>query len=52
MEIGKCPECGSQIGGQNHRLIETNEHAGDFDESNFSAWSEGANLLNYELLFD
>ena len=52
MEIGKCPECGSQIGGQHHRLIETNKHAGDFDESNFAAWSEGANLRNYELMFD
>ena len=37
MEIGKCPECGSQIGGQQHRLIETNEHAGDFDGSSYAA---------------
>ena len=52
MEIGKCPECGSRIGGTDHRLIETNEHARDFDESNFPAWSEGANLRNYELWLD
>ena len=49
MQIGKCPECGSQIGGQNHRLIETNEHAGDFDGSGYAAWSAGANLLNFDL---
>ena len=49
MEIGKCPECGSQIGGQQHRLIETNKHAGDFDGSGYAAWSEVANQHNFDL---
>ena len=52
MEIGKCPECGSQIGGQQHRLTEINEHAGDFDGSSYAAWSEGANLCNFDKFVD
>ena len=49
MEIGKCPDCGAQIGGRNHRLLEDNEHAGEMDGSHHAAWSDGANMLNYDL---
>ena len=45
-----CPECGSKIGGQSHRLRADNSHAGEFDNSRHSAWSTGADLENYELI--
>eukprot|EP00795_Rhopilema_esculentum_P011908 gene11908-2474_t len=47
MEESKCPECKSVIGGQRHSLASGNTHAGDFDESNYPAWSEAANLGNF-----
>lgn len=49
MEEGKCIECGAKIGGESHRLLEDNTHAGEMDESLHAAWSEQANLGNYEL---
>ena len=44
---GKCPECGSAIGGQSHRLAEGNQVAGEMDGARYAAWSEQANLENY-----
>lgn len=44
----KCPECGAVIGGQQHRLADGNEHAPEMDGSHHAAWSEGANLANYD----
>ena len=48
-QVGKCPECGAAIGGEGHRLLSDNIHAGEIDNSRHSAWSEGANLANYDL---
>jgi hypothetical protein len=44
---GRCNECNERIGGRNHRLLETNSHA-NIDGSQHPAWSEQANLANYE----
>lgn len=49
MEKSKCPECGATIGGQQHRLTEGNVHAPEMDGSSYPAWSEQANMANYEL---
>ena len=49
MQESKCPECKETIGGTNHRLAEGNQHAGEFDGSRHAAWSEGANLANFNL---
>ena len=46
---GKCPECNQAIGGMNHRLRGDNAHAGEMDGSQFAAWSEQANLRNFDL---
>ena len=42
---GKCPECGSVIGGEGHRLAAGNLHASEFDSSRHAAYSEEANNL-------
>ena len=44
----KCPECGATIGGVNHALAAGNVHAGEMDGSQHAAWSQGANLANYD----
>ena len=49
-QIGNCPECGERIGGQNHRLLEGNQLAPEMDGAHYAAWSEGANLANFDLL--
>ena len=49
MQEGRCPECGATIGGSSHRLRDDNTHAGEFDSSAHAAWSEGANIANYDL---
>ena len=49
MEEAKCPECGSTIGGQRHTLAAGNVHAGEVDGSRHAAWSDAANLANYNL---
>ena len=49
MQISTCPDCGAKIGGQSHQLLETNRHAREFDQSTHAAWSEGANLQNFDL---
>lgn len=52
MERSTCPECGAVIGGANHRLEDGNELAPEMDGANHAAWSEQANLQNYENLRD
>ena len=49
MEESTCPECNARIGGSSHRLRSDNTHARDFDGSQHAAWSEGANMGNYDL---
>jgi hypothetical protein len=49
MQTSQCQECGEKIGGRNHQLLATNQHAGEFDNSGHAAWSEGANMLNFNL---
>ena len=49
MQTSKCPECGEKIGGHNHELLASNQHAGEFDDSRHAAWSEGANMQNFDL---
>ena len=49
MQEGQCIECKAKIGGRQHRLQEDNQHAGEVDESEYAAWSEMANLENFEL---
>ena len=48
MEKAKCPECGSIIGGTNHSLAAGNLHAGEMDGSRHPAWSDAANLANFD----
>ena len=47
-EVGKCPDCGSHIRGTGHQLTAGNVHAGEMDGSRHAAWSEGANLANFD----
>lgn len=49
MEKSKCNECGATIGGQSHQLVANNSLAGEMDGAAFPAWSEAANLANYDL---
>ena len=49
MQESRCPECKATIGGTSHRLARGNTHAGEFDGSRHAAWSEGANLANFDL---
>ncbi|XP_074653872.1 NFX1-type zinc finger-containing protein 1-like [Tubulanus polymorphus] len=50
-QLGKCPECGSAIGGTRHTLTAGNRHYGLMDGSSYAAWSDQANMANYELNF-
>ena len=45
----KCPECNAIIGGRNHQLRSDNQLAGEMDGALHSAWSDAANMANYEL---
>ena len=47
-ETSRCPECGSTIGGQNHSLATGNTHAGEMDDSRYAAWSDTANMANFD----
>lgn len=49
MQEAKCPDCGETIGGANHALAAGNAHFGQADGSRHAAWSEGANMGNYEI---
>jgi hypothetical protein len=48
MEESKCPECGAGIGGQHHRLADDNELAPEMDGAAHPAWSDQANMGNYQ----
>jgi len=48
MEEGRCPECGSAIGGQNHRLRHDNQVAREMDGARFAAFSDLANIHNFD----
>ena len=48
MEESQCPECGASIGGARHQLREDNQHASEMDQSSYPAWSEQANMNNYD----
>jgi len=45
----KCPECGATIGGGNHALRRDNAVATEMDGARHSAWSDQANMGNYDL---
>ena len=49
MQRSRCNECGAVIGGANHRLDEGNDLAPEMDGARHAAWSEQANLQNYNL---
>ncbi|XP_071505626.1 NFX1-type zinc finger-containing protein 1-like [Diadema antillarum] len=44
-----CPECGSTIGGRSHALREDNSLAPEMDGARHAAWSEQANMENFDL---
>ncbi len=48
MERANCPECDAVIGGAAHQLAEGNQLAPEMDGAQYAAWSEHANLLNYD----
>ena len=48
MEKSLYPDCNATIGGANHNLAEGNDLAGVFDGSRYTAWSEAANLANFD----
>ena len=48
MELAKCPECKADIGGTSHQLTSGNVHAREMDGSRHAAWSDAANLENYD----
>ncbi|KAL3857871.1 hypothetical protein ACJMK2_012500 [Sinanodonta woodiana] len=50
MTEGKCPECQETIGGSTHRLMDDNQLASKMDGAKFSAWSEQANMQNYDVV--
>lgn len=49
MEVSICPECKEKIGGTSHSLLQGNIVATEMDGARFGAWSEQANMGNYEL---
>lgn len=44
----RCLECDEVIGGENHTLAEGNKVATEMDGAKHSAWSNQANLMNYD----
>ncbi|XP_028854674.1 NFX1-type zinc finger-containing protein 1 [Denticeps clupeoides] len=50
MESRKCPECNVTIGGANHQLAEGNRVASEMDGAQHAAWSNAANMQNYNLM--
>uniref|UniRef100_A0A8C2BJM8 Zinc finger, NFX1-type containing 1 n=1 Tax=Cyprinus carpio TaxID=7962 RepID=A0A8C2BJM8_CYPCA len=51
MEQSKCPECDAAIGGTNHNLIQGNAVATEMDGAEHAAWSDAANLANFDLKY-
>lgn len=52
MQQGTCNECGARIGGAQHRLLPGQSLATEMDGARHAAWSDAANLANYQLPFD
>ncbi|KAG1963351.1 NFX1-type zinc finger-containing protein 1 [Pimephales promelas] len=50
MEQSKCPECNADIGGTNHTLLQGNDVASEMDGAQHAAWSDAANMGNYNLM--
>ena len=48
MQEAKCPECGATIGGRSHTLRSDNQLAPEMDGAQHAAWSELANLANFD----
>ncbi|XP_028391771.1 NFX1-type zinc finger-containing protein 1-like isoform X2 [Dendronephthya gigantea] len=48
-ERGVCPECHEVIGGEHHTLEASNQFAPEMDGALHPAWSNQANLANYDL---
>ena len=48
-EEGKCPECHAIIGGTNHTLRADNTLAREMDGAEYAAWSQAANMANFNL---
>ncbi|XP_068745969.1 NFX1-type zinc finger-containing protein 1-like isoform X4 [Montipora capricornis] len=48
MEEGRCPECGSSIGGRNHQLRADNRLASEMDGARYAAFSDLANINNFD----
>jgi hypothetical protein len=44
----RCGECGEAIGGTSHRLRSDNTHFAGMDNASHPAWSEQANMENYQ----
>ena len=49
MQESHCPECGSAIGGMNHRLRSDNRLASEMDGARYAAFSDMANIHNFDL---
>ena len=49
MQRGRCPECKASIGGMSHALAADNDHAPEMDGSRHAAWSDAANMENFDL---
>ncbi|KAG7326586.1 hypothetical protein KOW79_009987 [Hemibagrus wyckioides] len=47
MVRSQCPECKATIGGANHTLTEGNDVAREMDGAQHAAWSNAANLVNF-----
>ncbi|KAL2090898.1 hypothetical protein ACEWY4_013161 [Coilia grayii] len=45
----QCPECNETIGGAQHRLTDGNTVASEMDGAQHAAWSEAANMANFQL---
>ncbi|XP_066519944.1 NFX1-type zinc finger-containing protein 1 [Hoplias malabaricus] len=48
MESRKCPDCTATIGGASHTLAGGNSVATEMDGARHGAWTEAANLLNFD----
>ena len=48
MEEAKCPNCDARIGGANHTLRADNRLAPEIDGARHAAWSDQANMANYQ----
>ncbi len=47
MQVGKCNECGENIGGQSHNLLDTNAVATEMDGATHGAWTNFQNMARH-----